>query len=153
MVENLLELTGEGFIVLLITALLVLIPMALHHLQSEAKSPTPLPPTAPDTYREFMRSKAPALDNTRNLMFGVFGLAGETGEIIDTIKKHVYYEQPIDTTNLIEEMGDAYYYFEHILDTFGLTLEQVQQANIDKLNKRYPNGYSNKNAKARLDKK
>lgn len=91
--------------------------------------------------------------NKCHLMHMAMGIAGEAGEIIDAIKKHVMYEKPIDILNIVEELGDIEFYLEGLRHSLLLTREIVLKANIDKLaGKRYPDGYSDAAATARADK-
>lgn len=81
------------------------------------------------------------------------GVAGEAGEIVDCIKKHTIYNQPLNVVDLKEEIGDMLFYVTRILDTQELTIEECLQANQDKLNKRYPEStYTDNAAKLRADK-
>lgn len=79
-------------------------------------------------------------------------VAGEGAELLDQVKKHVIYNRPLDMENMLEEMGDVEYGLEGLRQELGFTREQVLQYNIDKLNKRYKNGYSDKAAIERADK-
>jgi NTP pyrophosphatase (non-canonical NTP hydrolase) len=74
------------------------------------------------------------------------GLAGEAGETVDIIKKHVFYRKDIVKNDLKLELGDTLHYLARLADIFGWTLEELMDANEDKLDARYPNGYSNKDA-------
>lgn len=81
------------------------------------------------------------------------GISGESGELLDCIKKHSIYGKPIDRENLVEELGDIEFYLEGLRQVFGVTREEVVQANTEKLSKRYSSGsYSNQQAQARADK-
>jgi NTP pyrophosphatase (non-canonical NTP hydrolase) len=80
------------------------------------------------------------------------GVSGEAGELLDAIKKYVVYNKPIDLENVIEELGDLEFYMEKIRQNLGITREQTLVANIEKLGKRYANGYSDKAAQERADK-
>lgn len=81
------------------------------------------------------------------------GVAGEAGELLDVSKKHWVYNKPFNRDHAIEEMGDIEFYLEAARKLIGVTRDQVLQANIDKLNKRYPLGtYTDEHAQARLDK-
>jgi NTP pyrophosphatase (non-canonical NTP hydrolase) len=73
---------------------------------------------------------------------GVFGLVGETGEVVDLLKKHVFHEHPLDTAKLAEELGDALWYLSLVATTAGLGLEQIAAGNIAKLKRRYPEGFT-----------
>ena len=81
------------------------------------------------------------------------GISGESGELLDAVKKWVIYGKPLDVENVIEELGDLEFYMEGLRAELGLTREAVIQANIAKLNKRYASGkYSNQQAQDRADK-
>ena len=81
------------------------------------------------------------------------GIAGEAGEIVDAIKKHTIYDQPLDYTNIIEELGDMEFYMEGLRQAIGVTREECINNNISKLSVRYEGLiYSDKSAKDRADK-
>lgn len=82
----------------------------------------------------------------------LFGLTSETGELADTIKKHFIYNQPLDTVNLKEECGDLLWYIALLLSACGWTMEDCMKENIEKLKKRYPEKYTDKDALERKDK-
>lgn len=80
-------------------------------------------------------------------------LAGEAGELLDAIKKHVVYNKPIDLVNVHEELGDLCFSLTALLDFFGFTREEVEEGNRAKLMKRFPQGaYSDADAQNRADK-
>ncbi len=80
-------------------------------------------------------------------------LVGESGEFSEGIKKHVVYGKPIDRVNALEELGDIEFALNALREIFGFTREEVLQANIDKLSKRYSSGsYSDAQAQTRADK-
>lgn len=70
-----------------------------------------------------------------------FGLAGEAGEVIDSLKKHLFHGHPLDRERLKLELGDVLWYIATITTTAGMTLEDVAIANIEKLKARYPDGF------------
>ena len=80
------------------------------------------------------------------------GIAGESGELLDAVKKHFYYNKPLDRANVIEELGDIEFYMAAMRLALGLTREEILEANQSKLEKRYPTGYSDKAAVERADK-
>lgn len=81
------------------------------------------------------------------------GIAGESGELLDAIKKVVIYKKPIDINHVIEELGDLEFYMEGLRQELGLNRDDILKANIEKLSVRY-NGlkYSDDAAKNRADK-
>ncbi|HAV5365797.1 TPA: nucleotide pyrophosphohydrolase [Acinetobacter baumannii] len=81
------------------------------------------------------------------------GVSGESGELLDAIKKHAIYGKPLDRENVIEELGDLEFYMERIRQIIGVSREETISANMAKLGKRYSKGtYSNEQAQARADK-
>lgn len=87
-----------------------------------------------------------------NLIHLQMGISGEAGEITDTIKKHVVYNQALDLENLIEELGDLEFYLEGLRQELNLSRLEILEHNITKLSKRYGESYSDLAAKTRADK-
>lgn len=88
-----------------------------------------------------------------HLLHMAFGIAGEAGELLDAVKKHVIYDKDLDVGNVIEEMGDLEFYQEGLRQALGLLRSVVLAANVTKLSKRYYLGsYSNEQAQTRADK-
>lgn len=71
------------------------------------------------------------------------GLAGETGEVVDGIKKIVYHGRTNEITksHLVEELGDVMWYVANLCTVLDVTLEEVMCMNCDKLRRRYPELY------------
>lgn len=74
------------------------------------------------------------------------GICSEAGEYADQYKRHVYYKQPLNETNLIEELGDLLWYIALACNVLGITMRQVMVANAQKLRKRYPQKFTVENA-------
>lgn len=72
---------------------------------------------------------------------GILGMAGEAGECVDLLKKHLYQEHELDREKLLDEVGDVLWYVAETAAGLGKTLEEVAQHNIDKLKARYPDGF------------
>lgn len=87
-----------------------------------------------------------------HLLHMVVGVSGEAGELLDCIKKHVIYGKELDVDNVVEEIGDIYFYIQGILNQLELIPEVCIKENIIKLEKRYGSTYSNEAAQARVDK-
>jgi len=89
-----------------------------------------------------------------HLLHMAVGITGEAGELADAIKKHVIYGKPLDVDNVVEEVGDALFMLQAILNVAkpGMTIEEVAEMNRVKLITRYPTGYSDAAAQARADK-
>ena len=83
-------------------------------------------------------------------------IPSEAGELADVIKKHVIYDQPLDThraKHIIEEAGDLEFFLTALYQLLGTSREYVLLQNQTKLAKRYPEQvYSDAAAKLRADK-
>ena len=75
------------------------------------------------------------------LINGCLGLAGESGETLDMIKKWVFHEKELDKDHLKKEIGDVMWYVAMICESAGFDLDDVMQTNVDKLKSRYPEGF------------
>lgn len=69
------------------------------------------------------------------------GLAGETGEVVDHVKKHLFQGHELSREKIVDESGNVLWYLAGIFNMVGTTFDEVMNRNIDKLNKRYPNGF------------
>ena len=78
----------------------------------------------------------------RLLVWAAIGLPGEVGEIIEPIKKALFQGEELDKEHLKDEIGDAIWYLNFICVALEISLEEVMERNLDKINKRYPNGFS-----------
>ena len=98
--------------------------------------------TANDYQRAALRTAQ--MDNFSNeevLLNGVMGLNGEAGEVIDLVKKARFQGHELDTEKLMKELGDIAWYLAVTAISIGYSLSDVFDANIEKLQKRYPDGF------------
>ena len=79
------------------------------------------------------------------------GIAGEAGEVADSIKKHLFHGKPLDKPALAKEIGDVLWYASQLAESLGLDMGDIAQGNIDKLKARYPDGFNSADANARKD--
>ena len=89
-----------------------------------------------------MTTLNPELDKKDVLINGVMGLCGESGEVIDIVKKHLAQGHELDKEKIIKELGDVAWYMAEIATVLDVELEDVFVQNIEKLKKRYPEGFS-----------
>lgn len=80
-------------------------------------------------------------NNDEILLNGVMGLAGESGECVDMMKKHLFQGHELDKEHIAKELGDVAWYIALSAYAMGYDLETILQMNVDKLRKRYPNGF------------
>ncbi len=89
-----------------------------------------------DAYQtSVLRTYAGTAKPLDKLTLAVFGLAGESGEVVDHIKKVIYAKHPIDFVHLAEELGDILWYLVLACDAIGYSLQDVMQMNVEKLRK------------------
>jgi NTP pyrophosphatase (non-canonical NTP hydrolase) len=77
------------------------------------------------------------------------GLSGEVGEVIDLIKKEFFQGHKRNNDKLKDEIGDVFWYLTNLCNELGYDIETVLDMNIEKLNKRYPNGFKKEDSENR----
>ena len=83
----------------------------------------------------------PILSSSQTLLlWNVIGLAGESGEFLELIKKSVFHKHEFELQRFKSELGDIFWYLAAIATGFGFSLEEIMQGNIDKLKARFPEG-------------
>ena len=87
------------------------------------------------------RTSNRTLEMKGHLFNGVLGLAGEAGECADLVKKHYFQDGRLFVDGLEDELGDVLWYVAETAAALGLTLEDVATRNVEKLKKRYPEGF------------
>lgn len=77
---------------------------------------------------------------------------GEAGEIQNLIKKLIFHGHDEDTImpKLIDEAGDVLYYLDWLAEILGMSLSDFMEYNINKLARRYPDGFSHDASKYRM---
>lgn len=75
------------------------------------------------------------------ILNGVLGLTGESGECADMVKKHLFQGHDLDKEHLAKELGDVAWYVAVSAHAIGYDLETILQMNVDKLRRRYPDGF------------
>ena len=98
-----------------------------------------------------MTTLNPELDKKDVLINGVMGLCGESGEVIDIVKKHLAQGHELDKEKIIKELGDVAWYMAEIATVLDVELEDVLVQNIEKLKKRYPEGFSTEKSVNRVE--
>ena len=105
------------------------------------------------TVREYqtlaMTTLNPELSKKDVLINGVMGLCGEAGEAIDIVKKWLAQGHALDREKLAKKLGDIAWYLAETAYALDIPLEEIFRANIDKLKKRYPEGFSSERSRNR----
>lgn len=89
------------------------------------------------------RSESPSFEvlNER-LLHGAIGCCTESGELLDVIKKSLFYKRGLNTSHLMEEMGDIFWYLGLMCDELGIAFERIMDMNIKKLKEQYPEQFT-----------
>ena len=103
-----------------------------------------------EDYEEFVMSMLNTdLDDIEKTKMCVMGLAGECGELVDIYKKLYYHghNEPLEVA--WDEMGDVLFYLTALAKLHDTNLVEVMQINMDKLKRRYPDGFDPERSKNR----
>ena len=102
-------------------------------------------------YQELAMKTASSSSKENMILNGVMGLCGEAGECIDLVKKHKFQGHELDSAKLLDEASDCLWYLASIASGLGVNLEDIAVHNIEKLKKRYPNGFEVKKSTDRVN--
>jgi NTP pyrophosphatase (non-canonical NTP hydrolase) len=104
-----------------------------------------------DDFNEYqslaLRTASPQslVDSPTMLNAAALGLNGEAGEIADHVKKVMFHGHPLDDETrdkIAKEIGDILWYCSLASRAIRMDLGDVAQMNVEKLRKRYPDGFS-----------
>lgn len=97
------------------------------------------------TFKEYQalarRTQNPDLNGHQRLLHALHGLSAEVGEIHSIYQKQ-YQGHSIDYDSLFKEIGDLCWFVAEFCDVMGVSMDSVAEQNIDKLRKRYPDGFN-----------
>lgn len=80
------------------------------------------------------------------LLHAMLGITSESGEVADQFKRHLIYGKELDTINLMEEIGDLFWYCAILSKFIGIPFETIMERNIAKLKARYPEKFTKDSA-------
>lgn len=90
-----------------------------------------------------IRTESPNLTvQNRRLTHGIMGCSTEAGEMMDNLKRAMFYGNDLDIPNLKEEIGDMFWYLALLCNELGVSFEHMMERNIAKLKARYPDKFS-----------
>lgn len=97
--------------------------------------------TLDEYQRAALRTLNPALSADERLLDAAAGLAEEAGEVLGLVRKRVFQRREASPERFTEELGDVLWCLTAAAETLGVSLEAVAQANIEKLQRRHPDGF------------
>lgn len=110
---------------------------------------------APMQLEEYQQLAARTLGRDRTheqqLANAALGLTGEAGEVAEVIKKHLFHATPLDKDALMKELGDCLWYIAAFGTVLGFSLDDIAERNVDKLRKRYPEGFDTERSRNRTE--
>ena len=89
-----------------------------------------------------MKTWSKRLHGEEMLINGVMGLCGEAGETIDLVKKYLHQGHELNREKVIEELGDVCWYIAELATYLQIDFSDILDYNIEKLARRYPEGFS-----------
>lgn len=98
-----------------------------------------------------MRTSNKELPPDDHLLNGALGLTGEAGEVADLVKKTFMQGHELDVEHLAKELGDVCWYIAETATAIGCDLETIMKMNIEKLKKRYPDGFDSECSQHRAE--
>lgn len=75
------------------------------------------------------------------------------GHVADDMKKVLWHGKTLDRQKLKGELGDVLWYLADIARANGISLQEVANFNVEKINARHPTGFSIESAQAAEQKK
>jgi NTP pyrophosphatase (non-canonical NTP hydrolase) len=90
-----------------------------------------------------------SLISSVRMLHGSIGISTEAGELLDAVKKYIFYGKEIDKINVKEELGDILYYTALIVDEIGLEFGDIMETVVAKLQARYPEKFTEEKANNR----
>jgi len=82
----------------------------------------------------------------QRVLHAAIGCVTESGEMLDALKKSIFYGKPLDVVNVKEEAGDLLWYLAILFDELDTDFETEMTRVINKLKARFPDKFTEDNA-------
>lgn len=93
-------------------------------------------------YQQFAHKGILPASEGKNLLVGfALGLAGESGEVCDAIKKKIYHGRDVSIEHIKEELGDVMWYVANLCTELNCSIDEIIEQNVRKLKLRYTEMY------------
>lgn len=83
------------------------------------------------------------------ILHAAVGCVTESGEMLDALKKNMFYGKELDVVNVKEEAGDLLWYLAILFDELGTSFEDEAERVINKLKTRFPDKFTEELAENR----
>lgn len=97
-----------------------------------------------EEYQKLSRRTAIYPDKDKNFIYPTLGLAGETGEVVEKIKRILRDKNMVVSEEtkkeITKELGDVLWYLAQLATELGLSLDEIASLNIEKLSDRQKRG-------------
>ena len=90
-------------------------------------------------------------DPDKRKLTAALGLCGEAGEVGELVKKNVSHGHDISPEKIMDEVSDVLFYCAYLCECYGIDLEKAATHNVEKLKRRYPNGFNPQDSINRKD--
>lgn len=97
--------------------------------------------TADEYQQACLRTANFDLDSEDQNIAYAMGLAGESGEYANEVKKIYYHGHPEQKERIKDELGDVAWYLAVSAYSWGIPLSEILEGNLKKLRQRYPDGF------------
>jgi NTP pyrophosphatase (non-canonical NTP hydrolase) len=87
----------------------------------------------------------------KRMAVGALGLVGEAGETAELFKKKLGHGHPLSREKVVKELGDVMWYVAEVCSIMGVSLQEVANENIKKLEQRYPEGFNEEKSLHRIE--
>lgn len=98
-----------------------------------------------------LRAKSDPDNLLGDILHSAVGISGESGELLDYVKKVVWQGHTFDISFVAKELGDILFYLTSMCSCVGTDIDEVRKSNIEKLTKRYPDGVFDKERSVNRD--
>ena len=77
-----------------------------------------------------LQTKSDQSDQRLAVANWAMGLAGETGELVDLLKKVYFHGHVLDRGALVKELGDVQWYLAILAEQLGISLQEIGRAHV-----------------------
>jgi NTP pyrophosphatase (non-canonical NTP hydrolase) len=97
-------------------------------------------------YQELCKATAKKFETSeKEILTWGLGIAGEAGDVASCIKKTFAHDND-QRAGIKENIGDTLWYAAMICNFFGWEMQAILNENLEKLKKRFPQGFTTKDA-------